>query len=144
MKFFCFVKKYEGGFFNIWEEAQIQKELAVYLKELAPGVDIFCFQEAYPDMRFLEEEILADHQKVTDYKYLDRDDYFRQAIYIRREIPLISSRTLFQDSPDCGLTRYMRKSRRESRDCILATCTGYLSRAISSTRRAGSGSPKPS
>ena len=90
-------------FFNIWEEGNTQTELAPCLKELAGDTDVFCFQEAYADMGFLEKEILADYQKVTGYKFLTADDYFRQATYVRSPYHLVSSETLFQDVPGCGL-----------------------------------------
>jgi hypothetical protein len=67
-------------YLNTWN-GKIKDDITAYIKAQVPTTDIFCFQEAYGDMKALCEQILPDYISYTDYKFVTEDDDFPQATY---------------------------------------------------------------
>lgn len=85
---------------------KVRDPLAEYIKSASLTTDIFCFQEAYESVRNLCRDILHNWQEVTAHKDI-RDDDFCLATYLK-DLKLVSSQVLGQDSQDIGLGLYTK------------------------------------
>jgi len=93
-------------FLNAWN-AQLHDDLAAYITSEARDTDIFCFQEAYDDMKSLCDALLTDFTRYADYKYVTEDDNFPQVTYVRKGISVVSSGSILQDKSQTGLGLYV-------------------------------------
>ncbi|HUB93804.1 MAG TPA: endonuclease/exonuclease/phosphatase family protein [Verrucomicrobiae bacterium] len=93
-------------FLNAWN-AKVRDDITVYINAQIPTTDVFCFQEAYDDMKALCAELLSEYEAYTDYKFVTEDDDFPQATYVRKHIPVRSSGSILKDQPNCGLGLYV-------------------------------------
>lgn len=91
---------------NTWDGKQ-KEEITDFIKSQLDDTDIFCFQEVYGEMRSIAQSLLPDFQEVYQYQFgfeheTGVEDY-AQAIYIRKDIQIIKSEVLFEDSFESGL-----------------------------------------
>jgi exonuclease III len=93
-------------FLNAWN-GRVYSDMAAYIKAHVPTTDIFCFQEAYDDMKSLCSSILSDYVLHSDYKFVTEDDDFPQATYVRKDIPIASSGSILKEQANCGLGLYV-------------------------------------
>ena len=78
--------------------------IRAYLEQEALGVDVFCFQEADKLFPAMADEILGNRfNKLSAYKFVDDDDLFPQAIYVRNGIAIIESGTILNEVANVGL-----------------------------------------
>ncbi len=89
-------------FLNTWN-GKIREEFSDFIKKQSIDTDIFCFQEAYDEMRQLAIDILPDYNELAAYKFVIEDDDFPQATYIRKNIEVISSGTILENQKNTGL-----------------------------------------
>jgi len=89
-------------YLNAWN-ARVPDALTEYIEDRAPETEIFCFQEAYDDMKKLCARLLPNYVAYDDYKFVTEDDDFPQVTYVRDDIPVLSSGSILKDQPNCGL-----------------------------------------
>lgn len=94
-------------FLNVWGN-EMRDELLPYLQEHAADTDIFCLQEARDSMRLACAQVLSGFQEISSYKYISDDEYFSQSIFIKKDIKVIASGTLFADDLRVGLANYAK------------------------------------
>lgn len=92
-------------FLNAWGD-EMRDELVLYIEAQAADTDIFCFQEATDKVKRSCAGALAGYRELSDYKYISDDDNFPQAMYIKNDIEVVSSGTLFANDPGIGLALY--------------------------------------
>jgi endonuclease/exonuclease/phosphatase family metal-dependent hydrolase len=92
-------------FLNAWN-GRVRDDITAYINQQILDTDIFCFQEAYNEMQLLCGDLLKDYKELTASKFVTKADNFRQAIYIKRNISVISSGTILADQENCGLGLY--------------------------------------
>lgn len=82
--------------------------LTEFLKEQLLDTDIFCLQETYDDSVFLWQDVLANCRKVTaGKKCIVSDEDFAQSIYVRGDMKVLSSQTLFDKEEGFGFGLYL-------------------------------------
>lgn len=101
-------------FLNAWH-GKLKQALSSYLRQEAPGTDIFCFQEAYDDMQQLCAEILPEYTAYTDEKSLSDTNTFKQAIYVRKGVKVVSSSSILKERLQTGLGLYLEIEREGKR-----------------------------
>jgi hypothetical protein len=84
----------------------IRDKISEFIQIQSKDTDIFCFQEAYDKMRCLARELLPDYSEYSAYKFVQKDDDFPQAIYIRKNINILSSGTILEGQEKTGLGIY--------------------------------------
>ncbi len=89
-------------FLNAWN-GKVRSQIKDFITIHALDTDVFCFQEAYDEMRDLCLPSLEEFQLVKDYKYVKEGEDFTQATYIKNTLTLVSSSTLLKDLPNVGL-----------------------------------------
>lgn len=89
-------------FLNTWN-GKIREEISEFIKKQSLDTDIFCFQEAYDQMRELAKQIIPDYNEQIAYKFVVEDDDFPQATYTRKNIEVLSSGTILEDQKGTGL-----------------------------------------
>lgn len=92
-------------FLNVWGD-EMRDELVPYLEKQTNDTDVFCFQEATDSMRQSCAHALADYREISDYKYITDDDSFALSMFIKKDIELLSSGTLFAGDMSIGLAVY--------------------------------------
>ncbi len=92
-------------FLNIWG-SHMTEGLVPYIKEQALNTDVFCLQEATPNAKEACARVLNGYVEISDYKFIDHNDNFPQTMFIRNDIELLSSGTLFGDDMTIGLAMY--------------------------------------
>ena len=85
----------------------MQGDISAYLRQQMADTDIFCFQEAYENMKILGGNILKNYQEVSATKFVTEYDNFQQTIYVKQSIPIIASGTILADRENCGLGLYV-------------------------------------
>jgi endonuclease/exonuclease/phosphatase (EEP) superfamily protein YafD len=85
------------------QEAALTKFL---MDQVQGGTDVFCFQEAYAEMRSIAGSILTDFVELYDYKYVTDDDNFPMATYVAPHIEIRDSGTVLKATPGTGLALY--------------------------------------
>lgn len=107
-------------YLNAWD-GESRSEITKYLQTQASTTDVFCFQEAFDNMKALCNDILVDYTAYIDEKTsTGREGTFTfcQATYIRKEITVTSSGSILQGQPDCGLGTYIEIAQEEKRTFI--------------------------
>lgn len=90
-------------FLNVWQ-GKIRDNLEQFLKSQSPDTDIFCFQEAYEKTKPLLRGCLSNFQEMVATKPMAfGDNFFAQATYIKKSIPILRSETLLKDRNETGL-----------------------------------------
>lgn len=89
-------------FLNTWN-GKIREGISDFIKTQSKDTDIFCFQEAYDDMKQLARDLLPDYKEFCDYKIVVKNDDFPQATYIRKNIEVLSSGAILKDKKSTGL-----------------------------------------
>ena len=79
-------------FLNTWN-GKIKDKITEFIKGHSKDTDVFCFQEVYPEMRQLCQELLLDYDEFFAYKQIEGDD-FPQASYVRKKLRAFSSAVL--------------------------------------------------
>jgi endonuclease/exonuclease/phosphatase family metal-dependent hydrolase len=92
-------------FLNVWGN-EMRDELVSYIEEQAFSTDIFCFQEATDGMKLRCERALVGYNEISNHKYISNDDNFEMSMFIKKDIELVSSGTLFADDMRFGLALY--------------------------------------
>ncbi len=92
-------------FLNIWNCTN-RNFAEKFIKESLIDTDVFCFQEAYEKTKWLCKDLLFDYSVYADYRYVSDKDDFPEATYIKKNIDVISNRTLLLDLPSAGLALY--------------------------------------
>ena len=93
-------------YLNTWEGKQADA-ISEFLKVHKIDTDIFCLQEVYEGMREITKNLLQDFNEI--YKHQDGPDFetgiedYAQAIYIRKNIKILKSEELFENSTKAGL-----------------------------------------
>jgi len=105
-------------FLNAWN-GRVGDELRRYLKTQLPTTDIFCFQEAYDDMKALAGEVLTNYTAYTDFKPVNEKDNFWQATYIRKDLQVTASGTVLKEQPNSGFGVYVTVQADEQPLCIV-------------------------
>lgn len=88
-------------FLNIWH-GQRKAELSAFIRREAPTTDIFCFQEAEPDVRQDLQQVLPDFTEYSYDKYPESGFGFSLATYVRNDKPVTQIRKLLEHTPDTG------------------------------------------
>lgn len=104
-------------FLNTWN-GRVQPALTKFLEEQAKDTDIFCFEEAYDEMKQLARETFPGYAEFEKYKYVTDDDNFPQATYIRKEILLLSSGAVLEYEENVGLGLYVEIPFKNKTLCI--------------------------
>jgi len=92
-------------FLNVWH-GKCAKDLAAFLQVQAKDTHVFCFQEASVEARELFRHILTDFKVAYTDKFVTQDDTFSQAMYVRRDLQILSSATIAEQEPACGVGQY--------------------------------------
>jgi endonuclease/exonuclease/phosphatase family metal-dependent hydrolase len=92
-------------FLNTWG-GTMHDDLTHFIREHSTDTDIFCFQEAHEKTIAICDSLLANYTKVFAHKPLLNGQGFSQAIYLRKDITILSSQTLLNEYPDCGFCLY--------------------------------------
>jgi endonuclease/exonuclease/phosphatase family metal-dependent hydrolase len=93
-------------FLNTWEGKQANA-ISDFLEAHKTDTDIFCLQEVYGNMRKLAKNHLHDFNEI--YKHQDGPEFetgiedYAQAIYVRKNIKVLKSEEIFEDSTKAGL-----------------------------------------
>jgi endonuclease/exonuclease/phosphatase family metal-dependent hydrolase len=104
-------------YLNAWN-GRVRDEITEYIKAQIPTTDIFCFQEAYDDMKSLCTELLQGYAPYMVRKTLDEINDFSQVTYVRKGIPVTGSGSILMDEADCGLGLYVEVGLEEERVSI--------------------------
>lgn len=105
-------------FLNIWN-CTVHDAILDFFHEHVLDTDVFCLQEAYDTSREMYQDIFADYQSVTDYKYVNENDDFALATYVRNDIEMQVATPLLKEIPLIGMVLYTRLS---YQDRILNIC----------------------
>ena len=90
-------------FLNVWQ-GKIRDKLAQFLKSQSHSTDIFCFQEAYEETKSLLRNCLPSFQEITATKPMAfSDNFFDQATYVGKSIPILQSEILLKEENETGL-----------------------------------------
>jgi len=93
-------------FLNAWN-GRVRPAITDFLKQQAKDTDVFCFQEAFADMKQLCTKVLANYQEYSAYKFVTKADDFAQLTYVRRGVTVASTGVVLEHTPDCGLGLYV-------------------------------------
>ena len=93
-------------FLNTWN-AKVPDAIKTFIADQSLNTEIFCFQEAYKAMQELTESVIPEYKKIEAYKYLDENDSFSQATYIK-DIPILSSGAITDNNQATGLALYIQ------------------------------------
>ncbi len=93
-------------FLNAWD-GKMKENLTEFLREQLSDTDIFCLQETYRDSVSLWQSTFVNHRNITADKCIVSDEDFAQSIYIRGDMKVLSSQTLFDREKGCGLGIYL-------------------------------------
>jgi endonuclease/exonuclease/phosphatase family metal-dependent hydrolase len=115
-------------YLNTWG-AKVREAMAKFLKEQSRDTDVFCFQETYDDMRQLARQQLPGYAELEKNKYVNDDDNFPQAIYVRKTIPLLSSGVILENEPGTGLGIYAEVRLADGRNLFVCNFHG-MSRPV--------------
>jgi endonuclease/exonuclease/phosphatase family metal-dependent hydrolase len=115
-------------FLNAWG-GKIREPLAQFLEAQSRNTDIFCFQEAYDEMKQLARKVLPGYAEIERYKYVTDDDNFPQTTYIKNTIPLLASGTIMEQEAGLGLGLYARVRSSDNRDLFVCNFHG-MSRPV--------------
>lgn len=91
-------------FLNVWN-GKI-KGIIKFIEDNRQDTDVFCFQEAYNEMKSICKDELSDFQETYAYKYVALEEDFPQATYTSKNVKVLSSEILFEGKMDCGLGIY--------------------------------------
>lgn len=94
-------------FLNVWH-GQVKGPFVDFITEQSRDTDIFCFQEAYDEMKSFAGKILSDYREISAFKAVTKDDNFPQAIYVKKDIPILSSGTVLEAQEGLGLGLYVQ------------------------------------
>ncbi|MDO8566366.1 MAG: endonuclease/exonuclease/phosphatase family protein [Candidatus Moranbacteria bacterium] len=94
-------------FLNVWE-GKLQSAIAKFIKEQSVDTDIFCFQEFTHGMDGIAKDVLSGYEKVSAYKSIGEEDYFPQAIFVRKNLRVLSFGVLLEKQMECGLAIYVQ------------------------------------
>lgn len=92
-------------FLNAWGE-NMRDSLVDFIKDQTQDTDIFCLQEATDEMKHRCQDLFVNYKEISDYKFISDNNNFPQTMFIRNDIKIVSSGTLFQGDMDCGLAVY--------------------------------------
>ena len=92
-------------FLNTWN-GKLKEGISDFITEQSATADVFCFQEVYDSSKVLFESLLPSFKSLYAHKAIDNDD-FPQAMYIKKDLEVRSSRTLLNDIPEVGLGLYI-------------------------------------
>ena len=93
-------------YLNTWEGKETDA-ISDFLEVHKKDTDIFCLQEVYEGMRKIAKDYLQDFNEI--YKHQDGPEFetgiedYAQAIYIRKNIKILKSEELFENSTKAGL-----------------------------------------
>jgi len=82
--------------------------LPPYIAENNTDTDIFCLQEATANMRDRCKELFIEYTEFTNDKSINERDVFNQTIYVKKNLEILESGALLQDTSDSGLATYIR------------------------------------
>ena len=101
-------------FLNTWN-AKEREAITAFILEHRESTEVFCFQEAYEEMRLLAKEILPDYEETYGYKWVSETDDFPQATYVRKDLEQIVSHPFLEEWSNTGLAIYthLRKNGQE-------------------------------
>ena len=88
-------------FLNIWHGKR-KGELDAFIRQEASTTDIFCFQEADPDVRQDLQQALPEFTEHLYDKYTESGGSFSLATYVKNDTPVTQVRTLLEHTPDTG------------------------------------------
>lgn len=83
-----------------------REAITAFIQEHRESTDVFCFQEAYDDMRLLAKEILPNYEETYGYKLASETDDFPQATYVRKDLETIVSYPILEEWDNTGLGIY--------------------------------------
>ena len=89
-------------FLNVWS-GETGRVLRDYLLEESRRVEVFCFQKVDKKFPAMAEKVLANYGVFTGYKFINENDFFPQATYVRNGIAVTNARTILENIPDVGL-----------------------------------------
>lgn len=92
-------------FLNTWN-GKVREKIREFISKHRSDTDVYCFQEAYDQMRGLCLNVLQGFKLTNGYKYVAEGEDFLQATYYRDAISLRSQKTVLQDIPNVGLGLY--------------------------------------
>jgi len=95
-------------FLNTWG-GRCKEAISAFLEEQRHTTDIFCFQEFRLDMPALSKSRLTDYTETVFQK-----DAFSQALYVNKNIPVLLSGPLLQDTSHVGLGAYIKVRYRDT------------------------------
>lgn len=94
-------------FLNTWA-AEMKDDLKEYIQKHADSTDIFCLQETHAVTMPLYRELLAaTHDEFFIHKPIANQPGFSLAIFVRKNITLLSHQSIMQSEMDCGLALYV-------------------------------------
>lgn len=89
-------------FLNMWG-GEREEELLAFVKQQSLHTNVFCFQEFSDAMPTLSGETLIDYTKIEFRKHR-----MSQAIFVRKNIPIVASGPLLQDDHFMGSGGYVQ------------------------------------
>ncbi|MFH1561130.1 MAG: endonuclease/exonuclease/phosphatase family protein [Patescibacteria group bacterium] len=89
-------------FLNTWD-CEIKKGVGEFLKKQSRDTEIFCLQEADKKTIPLCVKILYGYNLTTEYKYVDKNDIFPLATYVRKNIEIETTNSFLKSINRIGL-----------------------------------------
>ncbi len=89
-------------FLNTWN-GKVRDGLTRFLIEQSSETDVFCFEEAYDEVRRLAQKLLPEHEEVSAHKHIVHDDDWSLATCVRRGISLLRSEIILNSEKGLGL-----------------------------------------
>jgi len=107
---------------NVWG-GKIREVLSQYIKKRSSVIDVFFFQEADKNFPEMANVLLRNFNRFDGYKYVNEDDFFPQATFVRKELDVIHTGTVLENTPNMGLG-LVTKIKKENRDITLVNVHG--------------------
>jgi hypothetical protein len=85
---------------------KFRDEITEYITIASRSTDIFCFQETDRQVRLICKDALAGWREIAARKDMYSEDEFNLAIYVNKNISVLSSEVIFKSGEDVGLGMY--------------------------------------
>ena len=94
-------------FLNTWK-AKNSAELTKFVEQNYEDTDVFCLQEAHIPTQNVFDKFLEGYKKVTDHKFVSEADDFVQVTYLRQDLNIVSTGSLFMNEKECGIGLFVQ------------------------------------
>ena len=92
-------------FLNTWD-GTVKKEIERFITNHSKDTEIFCLQEIYEKMKVLCKDLFQEYMVASDYKHINDNESYFQNTYVRRDLSVISKKTLLKNTQGTGLAVY--------------------------------------